>query len=65
MTSRRGAIDAVAFVTPTVAPGQVFLPMHYETVNQLTFPVFDPYSRQPGYKHCAVNVGRLPDHPRR
>ena len=56
ITSRRAAITASAFVTPTVAPGQVFLPMHYAEVNQLTHPAFDPHSRQPSYKACAVNV---------
>ena len=58
VTSRRGEIRARAFVTPTVQPGQVFIPMHYETANQLTDAVFDPYSRQPSYKACAVRVTR-------
>jgi assimilatory nitrate reductase catalytic subunit len=56
--SRRGEIRARASVTHTVQPGQVFLPMHYASVNQLTFPAYDPYSRQPAYKACAVNVRR-------
>ena len=56
VASRRGNLTATAFVTHTVRPGQVFLPMHYATVNQLTFPSFDPYSRQPSYKACAVQV---------
>lgn len=30
--------------------------MHYEAVNRLTFPSYDPHSRQPSYKHCAVRV---------
>jgi assimilatory nitrate reductase catalytic subunit len=46
----------MAFVTPTVQPGQLFIPMHYREVNQLTFPAFDPYSRQPSYKACAVKI---------
>jgi assimilatory nitrate reductase catalytic subunit len=50
IASRRGKIDATAFVTNAVRPGQVFIPMHYATANELTFPAFDPYSRQPGYK---------------
>ncbi len=57
--SRRGSIKARAYITSGVQPGQVFLPMHYVGVNALTFPVFDPYSKQPGYKHCAVEVTRL------
>jgi assimilatory nitrate reductase catalytic subunit len=54
--SRRGAADAIALVTPTVQPGQLFLPMHFDAVNRLTFPAFDPHSRQPSYKACAVQI---------
>jgi assimilatory nitrate reductase catalytic subunit len=54
--SQRGSIEARAFVSGVVRPGQVFIPMHYETVNQLTDAVFDPYSRQPSYKACAVRI---------
>jgi anaerobic selenocysteine-containing dehydrogenase len=54
--SRRGSIAATAFVTATVQPGQVFIPMHYAEMNRLTFPSFDPHSRQPSYKHCAVTL---------
>jgi anaerobic selenocysteine-containing dehydrogenase len=58
VTSRRGSIRARAFVTQTVRPGQVFIPMHFETMNRLTFPAFDPHSRQPAYKHCAVKIAK-------
>jgi assimilatory nitrate reductase catalytic subunit len=54
--SRRGSVSATAFVTSTVQQGQVFMPMHYPEVNRLTHPSFDPHSRQPNYKHCAVSV---------
>ena len=54
--SRRAEIVAHAFVTPTVAEGQVFMPMHYEAVNQLLPSVFDPHSRQPSYKCSAVRL---------
>lgn len=54
--SRRGRLVADAFPTPTVQRGQVFIPMHYDGVNRLTFPSFDLHSRQPSYKHCAVRV---------
>jgi assimilatory nitrate reductase catalytic subunit len=57
--SRRATIRARVFITPTVAPGQVFLPMHYPAVNRLTDAVFDPYSKQPSYKACAVRLKRL------
>lgn len=56
VTSRRGSIPLRAVITSTVQPGQVFAPMHYEQVNQLTQPVFDPYSKQPSYKACAVKI---------
>lgn len=32
------------------------------TVNQLSDSVFDPYSRQPSYKACAVSIQRKPRH---
>jgi assimilatory nitrate reductase catalytic subunit len=54
--SRRGRMTARAFVTHGVQPKQVFIPMHYARTNQLTFPAFDPESRQPAYKHCAVDI---------
>lgn len=61
--SQRGSLPARAFVTPAVGVGQVFIPMHYETVNQLTDAVFDTYSRQPSYKACAVRVRRAGNTP--
>ncbi len=57
--SRRGELTAAAFVTSTIQPGQVFIPMHYASVNQLTLAAFDPYSRQPAYKACAVELAPL------
>jgi assimilatory nitrate reductase catalytic subunit len=54
--SRRGSAEAIASITATVQRGQVFLPMHFEAVNRLTFAAFDPHSRQPAYKGCAVAV---------
>ena len=57
--SRRGKMTARAFVTHGVQPNQVFVPMHYARVNQLTVAAFDPHSRQPAYKACAVSVRAL------
>ena len=54
--SRRGRIEATAFVTRSVQPGHLFVPMHYEVTNRLTDAIFDPYSKQPSYKACAVNL---------
>jgi len=59
VTSQRASVHARTFVTHTVQPGQVFMPMHYPTMNQLTFAAFDPHSRQPAYKACAVRIERL------
>lgn len=54
--SRRGELRASVYIAPTVQRGQVFIPMHYPQLNQLTHPSFDPHSRQPNYKACAVLV---------
>jgi predicted molibdopterin-dependent oxidoreductase YjgC len=62
--SIRGSMRARARVTPTIAPGQVFVPMHYVDTNRLTNPSFDPYSRQPSYKSGAVQVCRAGRHSR-
>ncbi|HEX6765135.1 MAG TPA: molybdopterin-dependent oxidoreductase, partial [Polyangiaceae bacterium] len=56
--SQRGMFKARVNPTHVVRPGQVFVPMHYALMNRLTFPAFDPYSRQPSYKHCAVRIRR-------
>ncbi len=56
VASQRGSVRARAFVTHSVKPGQVFMPMHFDAVNKLTFPAFDLHSRQPSYKHCAVQI---------
>ena len=57
--SRRGRVENVELrVTEIVAPGQVFMPFHFvETnANQVTQSAFDPISREPNYKQCAVSV---------
>jgi assimilatory nitrate reductase catalytic subunit len=59
VTSRRGSLVAKAFVTPTIQPGQVFIPMHYLETNRLTLAAFDPNSRQPAYKACAVRLEKV------
>jgi len=57
--SQRGMVQARAFVSHVVQPGQVFMPMHFAQTNQLTFAAFDPHSRQPSYKACAVRLEAL------
>jgi anaerobic selenocysteine-containing dehydrogenase len=61
--SARGRVSKVELrITEIVAPGQVFLPFHFaETnANQITQSAFDPISREPNYKQCAVRVERSP-----
>ena len=56
VASRRSTITATALINACVQRGQCFIPMHYEEVNRLTFASFDPHSRQPSYKACAVSI---------
>jgi len=60
VATKRAVIKARASITPTVKRGQIFMPMHYEETNCLTFPAFDPYSRQPSYKMCAARISHQP-----
>jgi assimilatory nitrate reductase catalytic subunit len=59
VVSRGARVECTAVVTPTVQPGQVFIPMHYDVTNQLTRAEFDPHSRQPSYKFCAVRLEKI------
>jgi anaerobic selenocysteine-containing dehydrogenase len=57
--SRRSRVDSVPLrLTETVAPGQVFMPFHFaeHNSNLVTQDAFDPISREPNYKQCAVRV---------
>ncbi len=56
VSSQRGHLQARAVVTPAIQPGELFIPMHYDTTNLLTNSTFDPYSHQPAYKACAVAI---------
>lgn len=60
VSSRRGTAHALAEVTDMVQPGHVFMSMHYYDTNKVTFPAFDPYSHQPGYKYAAVHLAKVP-----
>jgi assimilatory nitrate reductase catalytic subunit len=59
VSSRRGEVKARAAVGESVNPGELFMPMHYVETNNLTYPAFDPYSREPSYKYAAVNIKPL------
>lgn len=57
--SARGRVSNVELrVTEIVAPGQVFLPFHFaeSNANQITQSAYDPISREPNFKQCAVRV---------
>lgn len=59
--SRRGTVESVELrVTAIVGPGHVFMPFHYAEFNsnRLTQSAYDPISREPNYKQCAVRVER-------
>jgi anaerobic selenocysteine-containing dehydrogenase len=61
VTSERGGIGRIRVrVTTIVRPGEVFIPFHWDErcANRLTRDEFDPISREPNYKQCAVRVER-------
>jgi assimilatory nitrate reductase catalytic subunit len=69
VVSARGRVHGVELrVTEIIAPGQVFMPFHYAEANAnlVTQDAFDPISREPNYKQCAVRVEKAaPSHSRR
>jgi len=56
VSSRRGEVRVRAAVGESVGRGVVFMAMHYFETNRLTYPAFDPRSREPSYKYAAVSV---------
>jgi anaerobic selenocysteine-containing dehydrogenase len=61
VTSVRGQVEGLLVrVTAIVREGEVFVPFHYDEqcVNLLTIDEFDPISREPNYKQCAVRLER-------
>jgi formate dehydrogenase major subunit/formate dehydrogenase alpha subunit len=62
VTSRRGVIQAKAWVTDRVPPGMVYANFHFPeaSANQLTQAVLDPVSKIPEDKVCAVRVEAVP-----
>ncbi|MBP7689363.1 MAG: molybdopterin-dependent oxidoreductase [Thermoflexales bacterium] len=61
VTSRRGSIEAEAWVTDRVPPGMVYANFHFPeaNANELTLAALDPVSKIPEYKICAVRVERV------
>lgn len=58
VTSRRGSIEAEAWITDRVPPGMVFANFHFPEAgaNELTIAALDPVAKIPEYKVCAVKV---------
>lgn len=58
--SKRGESFAKARVVAAPQRGTVFVPWHWEDnpslINRVTIDAFDPGSKQPEYKICAVNL---------
>lgn len=61
VSSRRGSLEAKAWVTRRVPPGTVFVPFHFaeSAANALTIAEVDPKSGIPELKVCAVRVEAL------
>jgi formate dehydrogenase major subunit/formate dehydrogenase alpha subunit len=59
VASRRGSIEAEAWVTDRVPPGMIFANFHFpgnQNANELTVAALDPVAKIPEYKVCAVKV---------
>jgi len=60
--SRRGHASAACRITPAIKAGTCFMPFHWgglwgdAVVNQATIEAFDPLSKQPELKFCAVRI---------
>jgi len=63
ITSRRGSIEATAWVTDRVPPGMVFANFHFpeSPANELTVAALDPVAKIPEYKICAIKVELVPE----
>lgn len=61
--TRRGTITVPALVTERVNSGMVFIPFHYReaAANLLTNDAFDPVSKIPEAKVCAVRLEKISD----
>ena len=61
VTSRRGSIEAEAWITDRVPPGMVYANFHFPeaNANELTQAALDPVAKIPEYKISAVKVERI------
>ena len=62
ITSRRGEAIITARVVDAPRPGMVFAPFHWEDeagfINRVTIDAYDPGSKQPEFKICAVRLAK-------
>ncbi|WP_210473294.1 formate dehydrogenase subunit alpha [Vibrio crassostreae] len=58
VSTRRGEIEIVAFVTKRMQKGVVFIPFHFveSPVNRLTTTATDPHAKIPEFKVAAVRI---------
>jgi formate dehydrogenase major subunit len=61
LSTRHGAVQARASVTPDVLRGQIFLPFAFweAAANKLTGDALDPFGKIPGFKVTAVRVSAV------
>ncbi|MDP3723694.1 MAG: nitrate reductase [Candidatus Omnitrophota bacterium] len=63
--SRRGCARAACRLTRDIKPGSCFMPFHWgglrgeAVVNETTIEAFDPLSKQPELKFCAVRLEKV------
>ncbi len=62
ISTKRGSIQAEARITEIVAPGNVFVPIHFAEApaNQLTNDALDEESGTPGIKQAACIIEKIP-----
>lgn len=60
LSTRRGEVKVMAFVTDVVMKGILFMTFHYEEgpANLLTINALDPIAKIPEYKVCAAKIRR-------
>ncbi len=63
ITSRRGEVVMKARVMEGPRPGMLFVPMHWDDeaslINKVTIDAYDPGSKQPEFKICAVRIEKV------
>ena len=62
LSSRRGEMEAPANLSYTVAPGTLFMPIHFgeNFTNMLTnAEAFDPLAKIPEFKVGAISIQKL------